>query len=131
MENTIQLETQTKLTNISLSPQGILVVEFNTSSEDFDLEEAKDQLRIVQELTDQKPVPVLVDTTLSFQTPSPKAKELLASYPFKKAEAIVVKHLHQRITSTFFLKLSHSKFKHPVKLFTSKEKAMRWLEKQF
>lgn len=128
MITTFQTYTKVKLADITMTSQGILLVEFNSGTEDFDLQEAEEQLKVVRELTREKPVPILIDTTLSFQTPTPEAKELLAAYPHKKAEAIVVKYLHQRITGAFFLKLVHNKYKHPVRLFTCKEKAMKWLE---
>jgi lipopolysaccharide export LptBFGC system permease protein LptF len=119
---------KTRLTEISLTDNGILIVDFSDSNADFDYEEAKYQLEAVNELTEGQKVPVLIDTTKSFQTPSLEARELLASYSFKKAEALVVKYLHQRITATFFIKLVQTKHNHPINIFTNKEKAMKWLE---
>lgn len=117
---------QTHLTSIFKDQFGILHVVFNDKEKDFDLIEAKEQIEVVNKLINQKPTVIIIDTRLSFQTPTEEAKKILAEFQYKKSEAIIVKHLHQRITSNFFLKLSHRKSKHPVKLFTDEKKAIEW-----
>lgn len=108
----------------------ILFVVFNEKNADFDEEEAHRQVNRCMELTQKKDMPVIIDTTNSHQTPTVEAKKILTEFPFKVSEAIIVKYLHQRLTSTFFLKLSSDKGNHPVKIFTSFDKALEWT-KQF
>lgn len=121
----MQIETHTA--TFSLSTDGILIVTFKNNDIEIDLEEAKIQVEAAAKLSDNKPVPVLVDARLSMHELTKEAKKYIAEYALKKAEAILVKELHQRIIATFYLKVSASLSNHPMKVFTNEAEAMKWL----
>lgn len=122
----------TQITEIYQDNEGIIFVNFKDDKNEveFDFAEAKRQLEIVSFLTNGVKKHIIIDTSLSLLIPSKEAKNLLAEYPMKKSEAIVVKHLHQRITASFFLKFAHKKNGHPFKLFTDQRKAYDWTIRQ-
>lgn len=121
----MQIETNTAV--FSLTPEGILLVTFKDNDLEIDLEEAKMQVEAASILANHVAVPVLIDARLSMHEFSNEGKEYIAASILKKAEAILVKELHQRIVATFYLKVSASKYDHPMKVFTSAEEATKWL----
>ena len=122
------MQKRTAIANFELIPPGILQVTFLKGQEEIDLEEAKRQVAIGEELTKGMPMPVLVDATESLHELTKEAKDYIAQFSLKKAEAILVKELHQRIIATFYLKLSGKVNKHPTKVFNHREDAINWLK---
>ncbi|MFO0357160.1 MAG: hypothetical protein ACK50A_09410 [Sphingobacteriaceae bacterium] len=121
----MQIETNTA--TFSLSTDGILIVTFKNNDIEIDLEEAKAQVAAAEKLTNKQYVPVLIDARRSMHDLSKEAKKYIAEYSLKKAEAILVKELHQRIIASFYLKVSASHSNHPMKVFTDEAEAMKWL----
>lgn len=121
----------TPITEIHQDDLGIVYVKFKEHNDDFefDKDEALKQLEIIDSLIKGEKSHVIIDTSLSFLTPTKEAKNLLAEYPLKKSEAIIIKHLHQRITVSFFLKISHEKYAHPKRLFSDPQKAFEWTKR--
>ena len=122
----------TPKTEIYQDEQGIIYVNFKDDKDEveFDVSEARNQLDTINLITNGEKRHVIIDTSMSFLSPTKEAKNLLAEYPLKKSEAIIVKHLHQRITVAFFLKISKRINQHPIQLFTDKNKAYNWTVKQ-
>lgn len=121
----MQIETHTA--TFILSPDDILIVRFKDNDLDIDLDEAKKQVEAAGKLTQLRSVPVLVDARSSMHELTKEAKKYIAEYALKKAEAILVKELHQRIIATFYLKVSASHSNHPMKVFTNETEALKWL----
>lgn len=121
----MQIETNTAI--FSISSQGILVATFKNNDLEIDLEEAKLQVEAAGNLSNHQYMPVLVDARQSMHELTKEAREYIAAYSLKKAEAILVKELHQRIIATFYLKISAARSNHPMKVFTNEEDAINWL----
>lgn len=122
------MQNATAIAKFELLPEGILQVTFLKGEDVIDLEEAKRQVEIGNLITKGSALPVLVDATQSLHELSKEGREYIAQYSLKKAEAILVKELHQRIIATFYLKLSGHINKHPVKVFNKREDAIAWLK---
>jgi hypothetical protein len=121
------MQIATKTTVISLLNDDILLVKFLDNDEEIDLQEAKAQLDAANTISGGKKMLVLIDARQSIHEFSNDAKEFIANVNVKKAEAMLVKELHQRIIATFYLKLSGSKHAHPVKVFSNETEAINWL----
>ncbi|MBP9067974.1 MAG: hypothetical protein KBG47_00600 [Bacteroidia bacterium] len=121
----MQISTSTSL--ISLTSEGLLEVKFLDNDLKIDFEEAKAQSEAANKLTGGKNMLVLVDARDSMHELTKEAKEFIAKVSGKKAEAIVVKELHQRIIATFYLKVTAKFFVHPVKVFSDRDLAVKWL----
>lgn len=121
------MQIATKTTHISLLNNDILQVKFLDNDEEIDLQEAEAQLDAAVKLTGGKEMLVLIDARQSVHDFSNEAKEFIANIAVKKAEAMLVKELHQRIIATFYLKLSASKHAHPAKVFSNETEAINWL----
>ena len=93
----------------------------------IDLQEAEAQYNAAKQLVDGKEMLVLVDARESIHELTTEAKEFIAKISEKKAEAIVVKELHQRIIATFYLKVTVTIYHHPVKVFSDRNEAVKWL----
>lgn len=120
----------TKMAEVFLLEKSILVIRLLDTNFEIDAEETKHQIEAALKLTEGTDMPVLIDVRESFHSLSEEAKDLAAEQTNKLAEAILVKYIHQRLLATFFLKISHYKNKHPVKIFTDETQAIIWL-KQF
>ncbi|MBK7311821.1 MAG: STAS/SEC14 domain-containing protein [Sphingobacteriaceae bacterium] len=121
----MQISTSTSI--ISVTPEGFLEVKFIDNDLKIDLEEAKAQHNASLQLVDGKQMLILVDARDSMHDLTKEAKEYIAQVSGKKAEAIVVKELHQRIIATFYLKVTVSHYNHPVKVFNDRDEAVKWL----
>lgn len=121
------MQIATKTSVISLLNEDILFVKFLDNDEEIDLQEAKAQLDAATQLSGGTKILVLIDARRSVHSLSNEAKDFIANVNVKKAEAILVKELHQRIIATFYLKLSGSKHAHPVKVFSNETEAVNWL----
>lgn len=121
----MQIETHTAI--FTISSEGILVVTFKNNDLEIDLEEAKLQVEAASKLANYQKMPVLIDARLSMHELTKEAKEFIANNALKKAEAILVKELHQRIVASFYLKVSATKSNHPMKVFTNESEAKQWL----
>jgi hypothetical protein len=122
------MQNSTAIAKFELLPGGILQVIFLKGEDIIDLEEAKRHVEIGNRLSEGKSLPILVDATESMHELTKEGKEYIAQYALKKAEAILVKELHQRIIATFYLKLSGNISKHPTKVFTNRSDAINWLK---
>lgn len=121
----MQISTSTSL--ISVTPEGLLEVKFIDNDLKIDLEEAKAQYNAAMQLVGGRQMLVLVDARESIHELTKDAKEFIAKISEKKAEAIVVKELHQRIIATFYLKVTVTIYNHPVKVFSDRDEAVKWL----
>ncbi len=121
----MQISTNTSL--ISVTPEGLLEIKFIDNDLKIDLEEAKAQYNAAKQLVGGKEMLVLVDARESMHDLTKEAKEFIAQVSEKKAEAIVVKELHQRIIATFYLKVTVMHYNHPVKVFSDRNEAVKWL----
>lgn len=76
-------------------------------------------------------MPVLVNLRKSTHIPSVETQKIIASFNKKKAEALIISSMSQRILGNFYLKISQQINKsHPIKLFKNEDEAWEWL-KQF
>lgn len=127
-QNKISEVILTKSAKVFLIGGPILVIKFIDNGFEADLDEIILHIEAGKKLTDNKKAPVLVDVRESFHSLTKEAQEMAAKEENKLAEAILVKAFHQRLIGTFFLKLSHQKNKHPVKMFTDETEAIQWLK---
>lgn len=73
-------------------------------------------------------MPVLADVRNSRHVPIIEAKKIIATFPKKKADAILISSLPQRILGSFYLKITQQiNYSHPIKLFKDEEEAVNWL----
>lgn len=121
------MQIATKTAHISILPNKILVVKFIDNNEDIDLNEAKAQIAAADQLSNGQPMLVLVDARNSVHELTHEAKDHIANFGNKIAEAFLVKELHQRIIAAFYLRQSTSKHDHPVKVFNDETAAIAWL----
>ncbi len=121
----MQISTNTSL--ISVTPEGLLEIKFIDNDLKIDLDEAKAHYNAAKQLVNGKEMKVLVDARESMHELTKEAKAFIANISEKKAEAIVVKELHQRIIATFYLKSTVSIYNHPVKVFNDRNEAVKWL----
>ena len=121
----MQIRTNTSV--ISITPEGFLEVKFIDNDLMIDLDEAKAQYEAAKKLTEGKDMLVLVDARESMHELTKEGKEFIAKVSEKKAEAIVVSELHQRIIATFYLKVTVTIYNHPVKVFNDRNDAVNWL----
>lgn len=121
------MEIATKTAVFSITKEGLLKIRFLPNSLEIDLEEAKAQIDAAEKLTGNQNMYVLVDARQSMHELTNEAKDYIAKHPNKKAEAILVKELHQRIVASFYLKLSSYQNNHPVKVFNDEQAAIGWL----
>lgn len=103
-------------------------VVFFDNQEEFDEEEARAQVDAANKLCAGISMPVLADVRNSRHVPTIEAKKIIATFPKKKAEAILISSLPHRILGNFYLKLTQQvNHLHPVKLFKDNEEAIKWL----
>lgn len=118
----------TKTASFSLHEKGFVYVEFLQNNEVFDVEEAHNHIKAASIVSGNKKLPVLIDVTKSYYVPSADAKQVIAEFHLKSAEAIVVDSLAHQLLSNFYIKiLKKCNAKHPIKVFTNKNKAIIWL----
>lgn len=117
---------RTNLVEVVKDERGFLFLKMLNSKQDFDLEEAKNQVKLADELMQGQSYKVLIDTRSSFTVPTVEAKKYMAEVSQKKAEAIIVKTLANRILGNLYLKIISQRF--PCKIFDTEEKAIEWLQ---
>jgi len=122
----------TEITTISYNEKENLVHIFLKPSDDvnlqFDIHQAKEIVETAKKFVGDSRFLLLFDVRDSFYFPNKEAEKYLSSNKQVIAEAIIIKHLHQRIYGNFFIKLARKNSGYPVKLFTNKEKALAWLD---
>lgn len=94
----------------------------------MELEDAIENVKAVETLTNGKPIPVYVDIRLS-KGSSKEARAYLASFEVADVQVacgLLVDSMLSQLIGNFFLGLNKTKF--PVKLFKDEEKAMEWLK---
>jgi hypothetical protein len=122
------MEDTTKTAHFSIDSRGFLRVVFLDNQEEFDEEEARIHLYTANKLCAGISMPVLVDTRISRHVPTIEAKKIIATFPKKKAEAILISSLSHRILGNFYLKITQQiNPSHPIKLFNDEEEAVNWL----
>lgn len=94
---------------------------------DFNKSVAEEMLAAVTEITNGRKAYLYFDPSESFALPDKEAEVIVSNYSGIIAEAILIKHLPQRIYGNFFIKLVKKRAGFPVKLFSNKEKALAWL----
>ncbi len=123
-------EIKTKTATFSLDKRGFLKITFLDNHEDIDEAEVLEHIKAADTITGNKKMAVLADIRLGIHNADYKAKEMIAAYKMKKAEAVIINSLPQRIVVNFYLKISNKiNNKFPVKLFTNEKEAIRWLMK--
>ena len=93
----------------------------------LELEDAKENLKIIKELGNGKSLPVFVDIR-DAKGGSKACRDYLASSEaaeIQKACALLVESPLSRLIGNFFIGLNKTKF--PTKLFTNEDEAMDWL----
>ncbi len=122
------MECTTKIANFSIDSRGFLHVVFFDNQEEFDEEEARAQVDAANKLCAGISMAVLVDVRNSRHVPTIEAKKIIATFPKKKAEAILISSLPQRILGNFYLKITQQiNHSHPIKLFKDEGEAVNWL----
>lgn len=122
------MNIRTKTAEFSLDPRGFLRVTFLDTHEVLDEDEAREHIRVAEELTHGACMPVLVDARQNFCVPTIQAKEMIASVSFKTAEAIITNSLANTLLGNFYQKITLRKRKNfPIKLFRNETDAINWL----
>lgn len=113
---------------ITLYDNSIVKIRFKDGVK-FELEDAVEANQTMFDLAKGKPFLSLVDSVDVRGEISNEALEHFAKHPLTKgirrAEAIVINSLHNRILANFYLKFSKSH--NPVKVFSRMEPAVKWL----
>ncbi|NUM49527.1 MAG: hypothetical protein HUU48_00305 [Flavobacteriales bacterium] len=118
----------TKTAEFSLDKRGFLKIVFLNNTEDIDESEVNIHIKAAGEIAGYSKLAVLADVRLGSHSIDKKAKEMIATYNMKKAEAIIINSLAHRIIGNFYLKLSKRMNKNfPVKLFLNEKEAIQWL----
>lgn len=118
----------TKTAEFSLDKRGFLKIVFLNNAEDIDELEVSEHIKAANEISGYSKLAVLADVRLGSHSIDKKAKEMIAAYNMKKAEAIIINSLAHRIIGNFYLKLSKRMNKNfPVKLFLNEKEAIQWL----
>jgi hypothetical protein len=119
---------KTKTASFSLDKRGFLKITFLDNTEDIDEAEVHEHIKAAEKISGNKKMAVLADVRLGIHNADSRAKEMIAAYKMKKAEAVIINSLPQRIVVNFYLKISNKiNNKFPVKLFTNEKEAVRWL----
>jgi hypothetical protein len=93
------------------------------------LEESKNELKVISEIADGNPIPILV-YLINVKSIPRECRELYASEGTAKiisGAALLIGSPVSRVIGSFFLGLNKPRV--PVKLFTSKSDAIKWLLK--
>ena len=109
----------------NLLEKGVINVIYKDNVE-IELNDVIELRKVTEEMTCGKPY-VSVYEAGNHTTITKEAREISSKdvhIKNRKALAIVVKSLAQRIISNFFMK--SNKDIHPIKVFNSKEKALKW-----
>tara|TARA_B100000508_G_scaffold137355_1_gene131595 strand:+ start:116199 stop:116576 length:378 start_codon:yes stop_codon:yes gene_type:complete len=104
-----------------------ILIKFIQSDAAFDLEEAKRQYEAAKSLVNGEKYRVLIDVRDVSVSPEKEAQEFLSKVEEKIAEAILVNNLATRIISQYYITKNE---RSPVKIFTKKHKAIKWLKAQ-
>ncbi|MBA3680999.1 MAG: hypothetical protein H0W73_07505 [Bacteroidetes bacterium] len=114
---------------INYDERGFLRIAFNDTDDEIDFDEIKQQVDACFIITEGKATPVLIDVRNGKKNLSPEARTYAGkNNPYrhlKLAEALLIKSLPQRIMANFFIKIGKSR--HPSKVFTREEAAVKWL----
>ncbi|MEX1003699.1 MAG: hypothetical protein WDZ35_16385 [Crocinitomicaceae bacterium] len=115
----------TEVVEFTIDQQGFLRITMLDTKAKFDLKEAKKQVKVVGQLTNDRKFLALVDMRKSYTVPTIEAKKHIASLDKKIAEAIIINSLGNRIIGNLYLKLINNRY--PSKLFSDEDKAIGWL----
>jgi hypothetical protein len=118
----------TRSAEISLGNDGIVRKKFFNDI-DIDVEDGRENLAAVTQLTGGKPYLVVSDGRVTV-TVTPEAREFAASEEASKnriAEAILVNSVATRLTANFYIRFN--KPRTPTRIFTDEQKAIEWLRK--
>ena len=113
---------------IGIRHDGIMHIHIKVR-QNFDLEHSKKIVSARTKLADGKAYPILYTTEGGLVTPSAEAKKFIASEKrsiLVVADAFVVKSLPQRIAAKIYT--SFNQPSRPVKFFSKKEEAIKWLK---
>lgn len=112
-----------------LLEEGVILITYKNDVE-IDIDEVIEIRNTTHQLADGKAFVSIYDagddTTVTKEAREISAKD--GNIANRKAMAIIVKHLGQRILANFFINLN--KKIHPMKAFTNREDAVKWA-KQF
>ena len=105
-------------------------VSFNfKGNTDHTIEEVGSFISLLIELMDHKPFVVYNDLRNNYGGISKEIREFIGSHPglikYKHAEALMINSLGIRLQVNFYLQFNVEKMKY--KVFSSEEKAMKWL----
>lgn len=106
---------------------GIVRVEYKEAVE-IELKDVKEHIKILQKLSEGKPVPVLVDGRKDL-TISPEAREYASSKEFeglRSAQALLVGSLATKLIANFYI--NFHKPPHPAQIFADEKEAVEWLK---
>ncbi|PCJ87568.1 MAG: hypothetical protein COA57_04595 [Flavobacteriales bacterium] len=123
-DDKIVLETAT----MHMGDDGILYVKYHEDAE-IELEDAKKHIATAIQLSNGKPVPVLINAKGVNSNMSPEARKYFSesedTRKYRKVLAVVVDSLANRLVANFFI--SFNKPSEPTKVFNDKGKAIEWL----
>lgn len=115
--------------DISIYETGIMHIHIKIKNS-FTIEDSKAIIAARTTIAKGKKLPVLYTAEYSFVTPSKEVTEYLSTperTDLIKAEAYVVRSFSQRLAArTYLLMKGHAM---PVSIFSSKDKALSWLER--
>ena len=125
---TVRVKTiSTKTAKITHLESNIVELKLLNTNHAFNLEEAKKQKEVVQNLTKTEKYFILVDTRNASVQPTKEAQKYLISLKTRHAEAIVVNGLAYKLLAKFYFSRIHA---HPTKVFTNYDKAYQWIKNQ-
>lgn len=119
---------RTPTADISYDERGFVKIVLLDNDKDITLQEAENHIQAIHQLVGEKKMPAFVDARQGRHNLEKEAMHVLATYPYKTAEAILIESLGQRILGNFFIRFTKSKrSKFPSKLFTNEEEALQWI----
>lgn len=117
--------------SIWVDEEGFIWVKFHTHDM-MELADMKRQIKEIVKLCDGNPRLFIIDGRGAYANISKESREYAANHPdmayLRKAQAILVDKLPNRLTANAFIKFN--KPPNPVKVFDNAEDAKKWL-KQF
>jgi hypothetical protein len=120
--------TKTEKALFSLTDEGIIHQEYPVYI-DVTLKDSQEELSVIQEYCKNEKRPMIVDIR-RVRTVQRESRQLYSSDEVVRhisATALLVGNPVSRITGNFFLGLNKAQF--PVKLFTNKDQAIKWLRR--
>lgn len=115
---------------IYINDKGIVWFKFKNNAE-ITLEVAREFAGIMEEICDGEARRFVFDTRDSYGAAMMESRKYLAhdehAIRWRKADAILVNSLHNRILANFYLKIASNK--RPARVFGSEKAALKWLER--